>query len=297
MLNSGFCTLQPFLNCKKPETVNVFHFKVNVMTTDDVQAASDAQQTAAAEILHNTADAAAEGLDAPPPRHPFWSETLPHFLNFLTIVLSFGLIAFISLDTFREVDYLENKIYMEYQLYVCIVFLLEYFYQFMASRHKFRFFIFSLPFLFISIPYLNIIEHYNLVVSPELLRYICFIPIVRGMVALIVVVKYLSKNLASTLFVSYVLVLVPFIYMSGLIFYVAEKAVNPEVKNFWNALWWAGMNATTIGCYINPVTPMGKVLSLVLSLMGLIMLPLFTVYCGQVIATYNDRLKDMTPKK
>lgn len=263
------------------------------MTAETTQKSPEGSQAAAAEVLHDE-NAAAQNPALPASRHPFWSEKLPHFLNLLTILLSFGLIAFISLDTFRGVDYLENQLYMKYQFYVCLVFLLEYLYQFIASRRKLRFFIISLPFLVIAIPYLNIIGYYNFPVSHELLRYICFIPIVRGMVALVMVVNYLSKNMTSTVFVSYLLVLVPFIYMSGLIFYVAEKDVNPAIGNFWNALWWAGMNASTVGCYINPATPVGKVLSLILSLLGLIMFPLFTVYFGQMIATYNNRLKGQT---
>ena len=249
-------------------------------------AAADVEKVAAASARKAAAPAAPTG-----PRHPFWSETLPHFVNILTIVLSFGLIAFISIDTFRGADYLENPLYMKYQFYVCMLFLIEYVYRFITSDHKLRYFFFTLPFLFIAIPYLNIIEQYNIQVDHELLRYICFIPIVRGMVALVVVVNYVSENLASTVFVSYLIVLVPFIYMSGLIFYVAEKAVNPAIENFWNALWWAGMNASTVGCYINPSTPIGKVLSLILSLVGLIMFPLFTVYFGQMVTAYNNKLK------
>ncbi|MBD5626884.1 MAG: two pore domain potassium channel family protein [Desulfovibrio sp.] len=251
------------------------------------EAAADVAKVAAASAAAGTAPAAATtGV-----KHPFWSGTLPHFVNILTIVLSFGLIAFISFDTFRGADYLENSLYMKYQFYVCMLFLIEYLYRFITSDHKLRYFVLTLPFLFIAIPYLNIIEQYNIQVDHEILRYICFIPIVRGMVALVVVVNYVSENLASTVFVSYLIVLVPFIYMSGLIFYVAEKAVNPSIENFWNALWWAGMNASTVGCYINPATPIGKVLSLILSLVGLIMFPLFTVYFGQMVTAYNNKLK------
>ena len=253
-------------------------------------AAAKAAQATAAEAL-KAATSGSKGPVSGARSHPFWGKALPHSLNILTIVLSFGLIAFISFDTFKGVDYLENPLYMKYQYYVCLVFLAEYLYRFITSKHKLRFFIISFPFLFISIPYLNLIEQYDITVSHELLSYICFIPIVRGIVALVMVVNYLSENLASTVFVSYIIVLVPFIYMSGLIFYVAEKAVNPDVENFWNALWWAGMNASTVGCYINPATPMGKVLSLILSLVGLIMFPLFTVYFGQMVTAYNNKLK------
>lgn len=220
-----------------------------------------------------------------------WSSTIPAYLNYFVLFLSFGLIAFISWDTYQDVDYLENILYMRYQFIVCLFFLAEYFYRLAISRHKIRYFILSLPFLLISIPYLNIIEFYQLHMDREILSYLCFIPIVRGIVALVMVVTFVTKNISTTVFASYVIVLLPSVYVSALIFYVAEKNLNPAIKNFWYAMWWAGMNVTTIGCYINPVTSTGMILSLLLSLLGIIMLPLFTVYFGDVISRYRKIIK------
>lgn len=222
-------------------------------------------------------------------RHIFWFQTLPLAINYLVLILSLGLIAFISWDTFKGVDYLENNLYMTYQLIVCMFFLLEYFYRIIISKHKVRFFFLAFPFLLISIPYLNIIEHYQIAVNHELLIYLCFIPIVRGLVALVMVVSYITKRMVTTVFMSYIFVIIPAVYMSALIFYVAEKDINVAVKNFWYALWWAGMSVTTIGCYINPVTGTGMVIGFFLSLMGLIMLPLFTVYSGDVLNVFTGK--------
>ena len=221
-----------------------------------------------------------------------WSSSLPHIVNYLVLVLSFGLIVFISYDTYRGVNYLENNVYMTYQLICCIFFLFDYFYRFFISPHKWRFFVFALPFLLISIPYLNIIVLLNINVSREALLYLCFIPILRGLFALIMVVSFIAKKMTTTVFASYILVIIPLVYMCGLIFYIAEKDINTGVKNFWYALWWAGMNVTTIGCDINPMTAPGMIISFLLSLMGIIMLPLFTVYCGDILTTLNKKLKE-----
>lgn len=223
----------------------------------------------------------------------FWTSDLPKFLNFLVLLLSLGLIAFISVDTYYGTNYLENAAYMKYQLAACIVFLAEYFYRFIISHHKFRFFIFAFPFLLVSIPYLNIIEHFNIYVDRDLLIYFCFIPILRGLFALVMVVTYVTKNLSTTVFASYVIVLIPIVYMSGLIFYIAEKNINPGIKNFWYAMWWSGMTFTTVGCNINPVTGTGMILGLLLSLLGIVMLPLFTVYSGDMIRTYSKKIKQV----
>ncbi|MBD5641131.1 MAG: two pore domain potassium channel family protein [Desulfovibrio sp.] len=231
-----------------------------------------------------------------PDYHPdgqfLWTRTVPKLLNYLVLVLSLGLIAFISWDTYRGVNYLESPIYMKYQFAVCLVFLAEYIYRFIISKHKIRFLFLAFPFLVISIPYTNIISYYNINVSAEVLHYICSVPIFRGLVALIMVVNYVAKKASTTVFFSYVLVLVPSVYMGGLFFYVAEKAINPGIKNFWYAMWWAGMTVTTIGCDINPMTATGMVLGFIISLLGIIMLPLFTVYFGQAIQTYDKYTKE-----
>lgn len=226
-----------------------------------------------------------------------WSRIVPRILNVIVLILSFGLIVFISWDTYKGVDYLMNAAYMKYQFAVCILFLAEYIYNFVISRKKIRFFIFTLPFLLVSIPYLNIIEYYNIDLNRELLHFLCSIPIFRGLAAIVFMVSFIAKKISTTLFFSYLLVMVPLIYMSGLLFYVAEKDVNTAVKNLWYALWWAGMDVTTIGCYINPVTSTGMILGFILSLLGLIMLPLFTVYCGQAFQTLENISAKSKPAK
>lgn len=225
--------------------------------------------------------------------HHFWRETFLQYLNYMVILLSLGLIAFISYYTWKGVDYLMNSLYMNYQLIVCLIFILEYFYRLIVSKHKLRFAILALPFLLISIPYLNIIEYFGVNVSENALHYLCSVPLFRGLFALITVVNYITKSISTTVFASYALVLLPIVYMSGLFFYVAEKDVNSAVQNLWYAMWWAGMTVTTIGCYINPETATGMVLGFILSLLGIIMLPLFTVYFGQVVQIYSKKVKQI----
>ena len=80
------------------------------------------------------------------------------------------------------------------------------------------------------------------------------------------------------MFVCYIVLLVSTIYFFSLVFFIEEHYVNPDVGSFWSALWWAFMNTTTIGCYISPVTPTGKVIAVILSAEGLMLFPVFTVY-------------------
>lgn len=217
--------------------------------------------------------------------------TIPKLLNYLVLILSLGLLAFISWDIYKGQSFLENTIYMEYQFWVCIIFIAEYLYRFIISKRKILFFFLAMPFLLICIPYMNLLNMAGMQVDEQIFSYLRFIPIIRGIFALVMVTAYFSRSLATNVFASYVAVLLPIIYMSSLLFYLAERNVNTAVKNIWYAFWWAGMNVTTIGCDINPMTATGMILALLLSLLGIIMLPLFTVYAGAVITDHNRRLK------
>lgn len=85
--------------------------------------------------------------------------------------------------------------------------------------------------------------------------------------------------------------LVASIYFSSLIFLVSEQKTNPMVNCYGDALWWACMTVTTIGSNIYAVTTIGKVLSVVLAALGMMMFPIFTVYITSVVQKTNKKIK------
>lgn len=209
--------------------------------------------------------------------------------HWVVLLLSLALIVFISYDTFSNINFLESHRYMTFQFWVCMIFLLDFFLEWAMAENKKRYLSTHFCFFLISIPYLNIISLYHIQFSHQVLYFIRFIPLVRGAYSLAMVVGYFSSNKAMNLIASYAAILLSIIYFASLIFYDQEKGVNSDVTDYWSALWWACMNVTTIGCYINPLTIAGKVSAVVLAASGMMMLPLFTVYVTQLVKDYNDR--------
>ena len=129
-----------------------------------------------------------------------------------------------------------------------------------------------------------------------------FIPLVRSGWALAIVVGWLTSNRASGLFVSYLTMLLAMVYFSSLIFFVIEQKVNPEVKDYNDALWWAFMDVTTVGSNIIAITPTGRTLSVLLAALGMMMFPIFTVYDAEQLAdkfgmeygSFRRKVKKMT---
>lgn len=216
-------------------------------------------------------------------------------INLVVLLLSTALIVWISIDTFTRVEILTNHDYMHFQFWVCLVFIADFFVGLAYSDNKKRYFWRNLIFLLISIPYLNIIDYIGVDLSAEANYFIRFIPLARGALAFAIVVSYVSSNAVTSLFSSYITILLFMVYFASLIFYQMENPVNPQVNTYWEALWWSAMNMSTVGCYINPVTATGKVIAVILPVTGMIMFPLFTVYLTNYVTSTMKKNEGRAP--
>lgn len=200
------------------------------------------------------------------------------FMNIVVLILSAALISWISYDTFERINFLENHSYMTFQFWVCMVFILDFFIGLFYAPKKWSYFKRRFWFLILSIPVLNMVNILHITLSPDMLYFARFIPLARGALALAIVVSYVSTNAVTSLFASYITIMLFIAYFCSLIFYQREAGVNPDVNSYWTALWWTMMNLSTVGCSISPVTVAGKIVAVILPISGMIIFPLFTVY-------------------
>ena len=205
------------------------------------------------------------------------------FLHILILFLSVFLVVRISIDTFdNEAFYLEPR-FIKFQFWICIVFLFDFFVEFFLAGNKWRYIRNRFIFFLVSIPYNSIISFYGWTFSPQVTYALHYIPLIRGGYAMSIVVSWFTYNRATGLFISYLATLIFTIYFASLAFYVFEHHVNPLVKDYQDALWWACMDATTVGSNIVAVTPVGRILSVLLAALGMMMFPIFTVYVTNLL--------------
>lgn len=205
------------------------------------------------------------------------------FLHILILVLSIFLVVRISIDTFNnEAFYLEPK-FIHFQFWICVVFLFDFFVEFFLSKNKWKYIRDRFIFFLVSIPYNSIISFYGWTFSSQITYALHYIPLIRGGYAMSIVVSWFTYNRATGLFISYLATLIFTIYFASLAFYVFEHNVNPTVKNYDDALWWAAMDATTVGSNIEAITPVGRILSVLLAALGMMMFPIFTVYVTNLL--------------
>lgn len=222
----------------------------------------------------------------------FQKKTIYGLLHIVSLILSLFLVIGISIDTFKGIAFYTQTTYMQVQLWICIWFLFDFFTELYMSEHAWRFFRSNFIFFLIAVPYQNIISFFGWEFSPELTYFLRFIPLVRGGYVLAIVIGWLTINKASRLLISYSSMLLFTIYFSSLAFYVIEHKVNPLVSDYGDAIWWAFMDSTTVGSNITAMTTLGRVLSVLLAALGMMMFPIFTVYITNIVqnASKRDRM-------
>lgn len=215
---------------------------------------------------------------APTPRHSHLASRLMLLFHLIVIALAALMIVYITYDTLRNISFIADPRYLHIQFWACLVFIIDVLMESVMAPRKWHYFVGHLFFLLICIPYLNIVSHYGIRLSNEVSYVLRFLPMLRAAYVLAIVSGSISKNWVQSLFSVYLILLVTILYFCSLLFFVDEHYLNPAVKDYWDSLWFCVMALTTTGSNINPVTPAGMVISVVLSACGLILFPVFTVF-------------------
>lgn len=217
-------------------------------------------------------------------------DILYFLLHVIMLALSIFLIVSISIDSFSGEVFYGQPRFMKTQLYICVVFMADFFIELLMSERKWHYLATHFVFLLVSIPYLQIIHHFNLTFSMNVMYLLQFIPLVRGGYAMAIIVGWFAYNKATGIFVTYLVTLLATVYFASLVFFMFEHSVNPPVKEYSDALWWATMDVTTVGSNINAVTPVGRVLAVLLAALGMMMFPIFTVYITSIITSNRSQI-------
>lgn len=175
--------------------------------------------------------------------------------------------------------------YRTLQLIVCSIFFATALFRLMIAQYRHKHWLRDLLFAVASIPYMDILEWSGANLEHSSVRILAFAPVLISIMATVVILEWLIEGKKRRLMAAYVLTVTMFTYISALLFYDCEMGVNSHLKTFGDALWWAWMNVTTVGAAIFPVTTVGKVVCVLLPIVGMMFFPIFTVY----VSDYYDR--------
>lgn len=203
-------------------------------------------------------------------------------LNVLSLLAGASLLVAVSWEILLGDPRHYSTDYLLLQGIVCVVFLADFFARMWMADHSWRFFFRNLYFFLLSVPYLNIVDWMGIELSHAEAMLMGLVPLLRALLGLYVLFTWIINNRVTRLLTSYVLSMLVFTYFAALIFYDYEIEVNPALHDFGDAIWWASMNLTTVGADIFAVTAVGKILTVLLPTLGMMMFPIFTVYVTQI---------------
>lgn len=214
--------------------------------------------------------------------------TLLRIFSILTLVASILLLASLSLEVLSSRDLAEfSQLYTWAMLAVCMIFLVDFFLMMWASSNRWNFLGRNFVMLILSIPYHFIINLVGVVPNHLMTVILSGVVVLRAVMALFITLRWLIERRATRLLWAYITTVAMCTYFASLLFYEYESPVNSSVRNFGDALWWAAMNLTTVGAEIFPVTAIGKVICVMLPILGTAMFPVLTVY---ITSLYNHHV-------
>lgn len=210
-------------------------------------------------------------------------------LNILVLIGSLAIVANLSYDILTVGRYKpDSDVMLQIQLVICLIFLFDFWVRFSFSKTKWHFVSRNFLLLIFSIPYMNIVSYTQMDISHQAHYILGFIPLLRGGYGMLIIIRWIAGRTVTTLMVAYLSMLASITYFASLLFFVAEKGVNPSVTAYSDAIWWACMDMVTVGSNVIAVTPIGQVLSVVLACSGMMMLPIFTVYITDKVTKRKD---------
>ena len=228
-------------------------------------------------------------------------KTIPVMLlratNILTLIASILLLAALSIEIiyYRELESFTSWFTLATAI-VCIIYCLDFIVLTVYAPHPLRFLLRNFYILILSIPYHSIATILDIEFSRTVQIIMSGGVVLRSVMALFITLRWLIARRTTRLLWAYVATVVLSGYVAALLFYEYEAPVNHTVASFGDALWWSWMNLTTVGAEIFPVTVIGKILCVLLPILGMAMFPVFTVYVtslynGTQVADKSDKPK------
>ncbi len=205
----------------------------------------------------------------------------------LAVVGSVVLLVALSLEIIAGDHRDFTRYYIIVEGVVCGCYIIKFFVDMRAALHPARFFYTRLPILLISVPYLAIVMLWGVEVHRPAALSLGLLPILRAIISFYrLFLRLVTAQSIDKILLAYLMITILFTYIAALIFYDVEYHVNADLHGLGNAIWWAWMSLTTVGAELYPVTTLGKILSVMLPLVGMMLLPLFTSY---IIALHKRR--------
>ena len=215
------------------------------------------------------------------------SENVFGGLSLIILVLSFYVLISLILTTFFQIPIEVNRILLQVDNFICLIFLIDFFYRFINSKNKLAFLKWGWIDLISSIPFLDFLR------VGRLLRLFRLLRILRAFKSVRHIVDHVYKNKSRGLLSTVIIIAFLMVLFSSLTILQVEVAPNSNIKSAEDALWWSYTTLTTVGYGDKyPVTTEGRMIAVVLMTTGVALCGTFAGYIASVLMNKNDNKGD-----
>jgi voltage-gated potassium channel len=222
------------------------------------------------------------------------SETADNEQNQLSIFQLFVLflsvytIVALAIQTFLKIPQHISKLLDAFDLFICIVFLADFFMRLYKAEKKWQFMKWGWIDLISSMPAINILR------IGRVVRIVRVFRMLRAFRSAKLIIRYLYQNRGKSIFASVSAIGFLLILFSSISMLIFEDSQTSNIKTTGDALWWAIVTITTVGYGDRfPVTPEGRIAGAILMVAGVGLFGTFTAYIASIFIEPEQKKEEV----
>jgi voltage-gated potassium channel len=189
-------------------------------------------------------------------------------LEKLILILSIYVVVELYVHTLFQYSDIVSLTVLIIDTLICLIFLYEFFLGFRKSSSKSSFLRRNWIDFISSIPMVGVLR------IGRVVRVIRIFRLFRGGK---IITEYVKENRSLNTFQLVLFFTVVLLILSTLSIYTLERDINPEIETIWDGLWWSIITISTIGYGdIIPITPEGRIFTVILIWVGIGLIGTFT---------------------
>ena len=204
-------------------------------------------------------------------------------LSLIILILSLYVLISLVSTTFFNVSPEVQKILMQIDNFICIIFLIDFFYRFYKAPNKLNFLKWGWIDFISSIPFIDFLR------VGRLLRLLRLLRILRAFKSVKHIAEHVYKDKSKGLLSTVAVIAFLMVLFSSVTILQVETAPNSNIKTAEDALWWSYTTLTTVGYGDRyPVTTEGRLIAAVLMTTGVGLCGTFAGYIASILMSKKE---------
>ena len=204
-------------------------------------------------------------------------------LSLIILILSLYVLVSLVVTTFFSLTPEVHKILLQIDNFICIIFLIDFFYRFYKAPSKLKFLKWGWVDFISSIPFIDFLR------VGRLLRLLRLLRILRAFKSVKHIAEHVYKDKSKGLLSTVAVIAFLMVLFSSVSILQVETAPNSNIKTAEDALWWSYTTLTTVGYGDKyPVTTEGRLIAAVLMTTGVALCGTFAGYIASFLLSKKE---------